>query len=172
MHKLVMRLTIAVGAIVGAACVYDAPVTPTDDTVTSANTIAAARVSQGQQSKAYLINFTGTEVPDNLAAAVAAAGGTLTSSLDRIGVALVSSSDPTFAARAAQIRGVEGIDEDIQVQWVKPETFVEATEATDAVVAEPSATFGNAETFRRIQWAPDAVHAPEAWDLGQRGAGV
>ena len=38
MHKPVMRFTIAIGALVAAACVYDAPVTPTDNTVTSAKT--------------------------------------------------------------------------------------------------------------------------------------
>src|SRR6185436_19260515 len=103
---------------------------------------------------------------------VAAAGGALTSSLDRIGVALASSNDPAFATRAAKISGVATVDEDIEVQWVKPDQFVDAGEATEAADVEPTAAFGNAETFRRIQWAPDAVHAPAAWDAGQRGAGA
>jgi len=175
MHKsLVMRLTIAIGAIAAAACVYDAPITPTGNTITAAATSnsPSLQVAAPNGSKSYVINFSGTALPSDLAARVAAAGGSVTSSLDRIGVALASSTDPAFATRAARISGVASVGEDIEVQWVTPEQFVEAGEAGDAVVVEPTATFGNAETFRRIQWAPDAVHAPEAWDLGQRGAGA
>jgi subtilisin family serine protease len=58
------------------------------------------------------------------------------------------------------------------VQWVNPERVVDAGEVSPDVVVTPDATFGNAETFRRIQWAPDAVHAPDAWDAGARGAGA
>jgi len=172
MHKPVMRLTIAIGALVAAACVYDAPVTPTGSSITAAANTPSMQVFANNGNKSYLINFTGTSVPADLAARISAAGGTLTSSLDRIGVALASSSDPAFASRAAKISGVATVDEDIEVQWVKPDRFVEAGEATEDVLVEPTAAFGNSETFRRIQWAPDAVHAPEAWDAGQRGAGV
>jgi len=166
MHKPVMRFTIAIGALVAAACVYDAPVTPTASSGPSMQVVAP------NSAKSYVINFSGTSVPADLAAQVAAAGGALTSSLDRIGVALASSNDPAFATRAAKISGVATVDEDIEVQWVKPDQFVEAGEATEAADVEPTAAFGNAETFRRIQWAPDAVHAPAAWDAGQRGAGA
>jgi lantibiotic leader peptide-processing serine protease len=172
MHRHVFRITLLAGAFLTTACIENAPIAPTGaETMSAASTNAASLLSPGQQRKSYLINFIGTEIPANLAAQVAAAGGTLTSSLDRIGVAIVSSSDPAFAERAAQISGVEGVGEDVEVQWVKPERFVEAGDATEAGV-EPNATFGSAETFRQIQWAPDAIHAPEAWDLGQRGAGV
>jgi subtilisin family serine protease len=168
MHKPVMRFTIAIGAIVAAACVYDAPVTPSGDTITAAKTTNPSQAS----SKPYVINFIGTEVPADLAAQVAAAGGTMTASLDQIGVALASSSDPAFATRAATITGVASVDEDTVVQWIPPEHVVEAGEAVDEGVVTPAAAFGSAETFRLIQWAPDAIHAPEAWDLNQRGAGV
>ncbi len=168
MPKPVMRFTIAIGAIVAAACVYDAPVTPNGDTI-----VAGKMSSPSLQSakKPYVIDFSGI-VPADLAAQLAAAGGTLTSSLDQIGVALASSDDPSFASRAAQIAGVVSVDEDTVVQWVPPERFAEAGEAVDAGVVTPNAVFGSGETFRLIQWAPDAIHAPEAWDLGERGAGV
>jgi subtilisin family serine protease len=166
MHKHFMRITIAVAAIVAAACVYDAPVTPNGDTIT------AAKTSKQTNKKPFIIDFTGTQVPTNLAAQVAAAGGTLTSSLDQLGVALASSDDPSFASRAALIAGVASVDEDTVVQWITPEKVIEAGEAVDAGVVEPTASFGSGETFRHIQWAPDAVHAPAAWDLAQRGAGV
>jgi subtilisin family serine protease len=168
MRKPVMRFTVAIGAILAAACVNDAPVSPTGNTITAATT--SSPLQSGQ--KPYVINFTADQVPADVAARVAAAGGTLTTSLDQIGVALASSDDPSFAARAAAITGVASVDEDTVVQWIQPEQFVEAGEAVDVGEVTPNATFGTGETFRHIQWAPDAIHAAEAWDLGQRGAGV
>lgn len=175
MHKsLVMRFTIAIGAIVAAACVYDAPVTPTGNTITAAATSnsPSLQVAAPNGSKSYLINFSGTAVPADVAAQVAAAGGMITSRFDNIGVALASSNDPGFSAKAGNIRGVASVDEDMVVQWVNPERVVEAGEVSEAVSVTPNASFGSGETFRLVQWAPDAVHAPAAWDLGARGAGV
>jgi len=174
MHKHVLRFALATGVIVAAACMYDAPVTPTGNTLTAATTSnsPALQVTPSADSKSYLINFTGTQLPSDLAAQITAAGGTVTSSFDRIGVALARSADPAFANRAAKISGVASVDEDVEVQWVKPERVVNAGEVVDEGVVAPAATFGSQETFRREQWAPDAVHAPEAWDVGQRGAGA
>ena len=127
MQTPVMRFTIALGAIVTVACVYDAPVKPADNTTAAAATSAnlSLQVVAPSDGKAYLINFTGSQLPADLGAQVAAAGGTVTSSLDRIGVALASSNDPAFASRAAKIGGVASVDEDIEVQWVVPEKFAE-----------------------------------------------
>ncbi|HEV2671046.1 MAG TPA: S8 family serine peptidase [Gemmatimonadales bacterium] len=174
MPKPILRLTLIVGAIVAAACVNDAPVTPTGSTITAApsSNSPSLQVAAPAGSKSYLINFVGTQLPGDLARKIAAAGGTVTSRLDQIGVALASSADPAFASRAAAISGVASVDEDVPVQWVKPERVVDAGEVVDEGVVAPAATFGSQETFRREQWAPDAVHAPEAWDLGQRGAGA
>ncbi|HWC73969.1 MAG TPA: S8 family serine peptidase [Gemmatimonadales bacterium] len=174
MHKHVMRFTLAIGAIVAAACVYDAPVTPTGNTITAATSSnsPSLQLTAANGTKSYLINFTGSSLPTDLAGRISAAGGTVTSSLDQIGVALASSTDPAFASRAAKISGVASVDEDVEVQWVKPEHFVDGGEITDDGTVGPAATFGSAETFRHVQWAPDAVHAPEAWDLGQFGHGA
>ena len=45
MHKPVMRLAIAIGALAAAACVYDAPVKPTDNPVTASNQTRASTTS-------------------------------------------------------------------------------------------------------------------------------
>ena len=47
------------------------------------------------------------------------------------------------------------------MQWIDPSERV--VEAQD---------LGSDETFYNTQWGPKAIHAPEAWDLGVRGAGV
>jgi len=177
MRSLVRTATIA-GAIVVAACVYDAPITPPNQTITAANTsnsVAAQLAAPGIAAKSYVIDFTGSTLPADLAAAVAAAGGTVTASLTQIGVAVASSSDPDFAARAGKIGGVSSVDEDVSVQWVPPERVVDAGDLSDdgaVPPAEPAASFGASESFRLIQWAPDAISAPAAWDVGARGAGA
>jgi subtilisin family serine protease len=122
--------------------------------------------------KSYLLNFTGNALPADLAAQVSAAGGAITSSFGQIGVAIASSSASDFAAKAGKIKGVATVDEDVEVQWVRPEQVVDAGEAVDAGSVEPATSFGAGETFRFVQWAPDAVKAPAAWDAGARGAGA
>jgi subtilisin family serine protease len=175
MRRFVIRTAAIAGAIVVAACVENAPITPTVETATQAPMAGSPTlqvVAAPADAKSFLINFTGSQLPADLGAQVAAAGGSLTTSFTQIGVALASSGDPGFAARAGKIKGVASIDEDMVVQWVNPERVVDAGEVSPDVVVTPDATFGNAETFRRIQWAPDAVHAPDAWDAGARGAGA
>jgi subtilisin family serine protease len=174
MHKAVLRITLMTGAIVGTACVYDAPLKPSDSPAASIATPSMQLSATLNTEKSYLIDFTGNAVPANLAAQVVKAGGVLTNTIDLIGVAVASSSDPQFASRAAAIRGVYSVQPDPIVQWVQPEQVVEAGEvdAAGAAIVEPTATFGAGETFRRIQWVPDAISAPDAWDLGARGAGA
>jgi lantibiotic leader peptide-processing serine protease len=168
MHRHVLRFILVAGAIVAAACVYDAPVSPAD------NTPSMQRTAARSPAKAYVIDFTGNTLPANLAAQVAKAGGVLTTSIDQIGVAVATSEDPKFADRAVKIRGVFSVQPDPTVQWVQPERVVEAGEVdvAEAGTVEPTAIFGTGETFRRAQWVPDAMSAPDAWDLGARGAGA
>ena len=58
--------------------------------------------------------------------------------------------------------GVHGVAPDVVSQWVEPTSDVQMVElgAEDVPAAEPDA-FGGTETFRAVQWAPDAVHAVE-----------
>src|SRR5438093_1002272 len=169
MRSFVSRTAMIAGAIVVAACVEHAPVTPTVNNATQTNTAGTPSLqlsSANLQAKSYVIDFVGTQLPADLAAQVSAAGGTLTSSFDQIGVAVAASSDPAFADRASKIKGIAAVTEDIEVQWVAPERVVDAGDF------DPAASFGATEAFRQIQWAPDAISAPAAWDLGARGAGA
>ncbi len=171
MARHVLRFTLVTGAIVAAACVEYAPISPTATTASmpTAGSPTLQLVAPPADAKSYVINVTGTQLPADLDAQVAAAGGALTTSITQIGVAVASSSDPGFAARAATIKGVATVDEDIDVQWVKPEQVANAGEVFDDGTVAPAAAFGAAETFRREQWAPDAVSAPAAWDAGALG---
>jgi len=172
-----MRFTIAIGAIVAAACVYDAPVTPNRNT-TTAETFSSPSMSvsaPGSETQSYIIDFTGNSLPTDLAAQVAKAGGVLTTTIDQIGVAVAASENPSFARRAWQIRGVFSVIRDIDVQWLDPRETAVGEELTVEEAAPPPealAHVGAAETFRFVQWAPDAVSAPAAWHAGATGAGV
>src|SRR6266550_4477953 len=97
------------------------------------------------------------------ASTVAAAGGALTGTLPQIGVAFAASDDPGFAARAAKVAGLSSVAADVVVQWVDPKESAVPLDATG---------IGDDEGFFPIQWAPVAVHAPQAWAAGARGAGV
>jgi lantibiotic leader peptide-processing serine protease len=177
MRTLVFRTATIAGAIVAAACVQDAPITPTADAPPPDQAILASATSQILKSaepagtKSYIINFSGS-LPTDLEAQVSTAGGVVTSRFDQIGIAVASSSDPAFAGRAAKIMGALWATEDIEVQWVRPERVIEAGEVTDEGSVDATAAFGTAETFRRAQWVPDALSAPAAWDAGNTGAGA
>ena len=176
MTSPVLRFTVIAGAIVAAACVHDTPTKPSENTTAARVPLTPSLqlTAPSNAAKSYLIDFTGNALPANLAAQVAKAGGVLTTSIEQIGIAVATSNDPNFADRAVAMRGVFSVQPDPMVQWVQPEQVVEAGEVdvTEAGIAEPAAAFGTGETFRRAQWVPDAMSAPDAWDLGARGAGA
>ena len=96
--------------------------------------------------------------------AVANAGGSVRFSHSAAGIAIVDSSSATFLADVVKDRAIQTADRDVLVQWVKPSRLIEI----HANVAQ----IGDTETFWNMQWAPRAVHAPEAWNAGCRGTGV
>jgi len=163
---LPFALATAAGVTLGA-CGPDgtAPSNPAAPTaLSSPATFSAASsfaaVTAGSETS-YLILGTGNKLPADLATRVSQAGGTLTTSVAAIGVATATSSSPDFAAKVSAIRGVDGVAQDRLMQWIDPgERVVEAQD------------LGSDETFYNMQWGPKAIHAPAAWDLGARGAGV
>ena len=175
MTSPVLRFAVIAGAIVAAACVHDAPTKPSDSTTAARVPLTPSMqlTAAPGNAKSYIIDFTSTTLPANLAAQVAKAGGVLTTSIDQIGVAVATSDDPDFVTRAGKIRGVFSVVPDIEVQWVDPrETVVGEDVVVDEPQFEAQAAVGAIETFRLVQWAPDAVSAPAAWDAGATGAGA
>ncbi len=150
-----------------SACVEDVAVAPQRS---GAPPLSASAVSAGAVPS-YVILGVGNTLPTGLAATVQAAGGALTGTLPQIGVAFASSGDPGFSARAAKIRGVTSVTQDMVAQWVDPNETAIPLDA-DATGGVGGASIGSDETFFNAQWAPRAIHAPEAWDAGARGIGV
>jgi lantibiotic leader peptide-processing serine protease len=158
------RLTLAAAVALLAAGCREAPTNPGAFDLNPSFSVSGAA---GQRS--YVILASSATLRAGFAQDVAAAGGTNVAALDRIGVVVATSSDPNFAAKAAKISGVRSVALDRMVQWVAPTQVAEEIVADEAGVDAQAVSVGAVETFRALQWAPDAVNAPAAWDAGHQG---
>jgi subtilisin family serine protease len=124
----------------------------------------------------YLLLGNGGSLPLNLAASIAAAGGTVLDEMPEIGVAVVEGAAADFAARAARIGGVESVTPDVLLQWHDPHPVGRAPVELEAEIGggvdAQVASFADAAFFYSFQWAPAAIQAPEAWNAGYTGQGV
>lgn len=129
---------------------------------------ASLAASQGDAS--FIVMGAGNALPASLAADVAALGGTVESTMPAVGMAVVNL--PRSDARAAlkALKGVSDVAADVVTQWQDPNARVETIELDQSAVTATG--FGDTETFRPIQWAPDAISAPAAWNAGYKGAGA
>ncbi len=161
-------VTLAAAPLLLAGCMADGALSP------SALSVGSATRSIADGPTSYVIDFTGSSLPATLTADIAAAGGTVTSSMDAIGVAVATSSSADFPGRAARIAGVRTVSVDRVEQWVSPNenagTEVEVDALDDA--SATAAAVGSTESFRKVQWNVDAVSAPGAWAAGQQGKGA
>ena len=156
-----------IAALALAAC--------TDEAITTAPPATLApHTSNVVEASTYVLMTSGGRFSADIGAQIAAAGGELQSNLSQIGVATAVSADPNFAARARQIAGVQSVDVDQVVEWVKPQPVSEAITADQT--GEPTAAvthlYGGDETFWNIEWNARAIHAPDAWAAGQIGTGA
>src|SRR2546426_12783233 len=118
MRRLPIRTATIAGAIVAAACVYDAPTTPT-------GTIAAANASNSpslqltagtaESGGRYLIAFkpgrtAGPAITDELRTG----GGQLEGLYEQLGFAVVSGVTSDAAARLAKANGVSSVEPDVE----------------------------------------------------------
>ena len=120
------------------------------------------------KGNSFLVVSTTNKLPDNLAAQLATAKGTLTKSLSEIGVAVVTSDDADFVAKASKIKGIQAVIPNLKMPRIDP-TELERNVAAE--FANPP-TSGDDDFFFDLQWGHDAVDAPEAWNAGYRGAGA
>ncbi|HWW75616.1 MAG TPA: S8 family serine peptidase, partial [Pyrinomonadaceae bacterium] len=96
-------------------------------------------------------------------AAVQAAGGVVTYSHGKSGLATAVSSNPDFASDVTVSGAVSSAAEDMVVQWQQPVHEIQ--------LEESAVTPGN-ETFINVQWNVRAIEAPAAWAAGFTGQGV
>jgi subtilisin family serine protease len=102
----------------------------------------------------------------DLEAAVALAGGTITAKIPEIGVVLASSDNPSFLTMVVKDARVQQVAEDIEVQWINNEQYVEAVESDLQV------TGVNSEPYWGYQWNIRQIHADQTAANGDMGNGV
>lgn len=124
-------------------------------------------VAAQSAAKSYILIANGNNLPSKLAESVTKAGGTITRTIPEVGLAVASSSDPSFASKASKISGIRSVNTNISLQWVKPSQ----QESIEIETGNPPFS-GDDDRFFDLQWGHDAVDAPEAWDAGYRGDGV
>jgi subtilisin family serine protease len=91
-------------------------------------------------------------------------GPALVRNLEKIGVVVATSSDPTFATWAAALPGVQAVTADPEIQWLPAEPAVQFTGVgTDG---------GNSEPYSGYLWNLSAIHADVTASHGDLGAGA
>ena len=163
-----MRLRSGVVAVIGvlllSAC--------TDEPAARRSTGPSFAAGAAQAARTYVVIGSDNALPADFASRVAAAGGSVSNALDAIGVAVVSSEDPSFAAALRGSEGIDAVAEDVMIDFGMPHVAGEEVADFGEPVLGDAAHIGAVETFRGVQWAPDAISAPAAWDLGHQGAGA
>ena len=155
-------------SLVALSACADAPTLPSS----SATVAIDASGLLTAEGASYVLVMNGNAIPESFSADIAAAGGAVSAMMPEIGVAVVSSSDAGFSAMASKLRGVQSVALDLVSQWANPAGATDAGEAGEPYVGDASHAIGAHESFRNIQWAPDAVSAPAAWATGALGAGA
>lgn len=172
MHKLVMRLTIACGAIVGAACVYDAPVTPGTNTITAATTaipsLQLSASATGTATDRYLVVLKpGKNAGPDIDQELSANGGRLEGLHNDLGFAVVSGISSDAAARLGKTGAISSVEPDVEFT-IEPMGGVEAVEFS--APGTESATAPHTAQFFGLQWNMRAIAADAAWARGFLGS--
>lgn len=150
-----------------AGCDAANPVAPGGAEETPALT---ARTNAQAGAQSYVL-IASSDLPADLADAVAAAGGTLTKTLPEIGVAFATSPDAGFQSAAADIRGMEAVEPDLVLDWTPDLDLTEELGETEAG-GDPAGSLAADEPLASLQWPLVSVGMPAAWDAGYTGAGV
>lgn len=117
--------------------------------------------AQSGEARSYVLSAGKWGAQQNQA--VALAGGTVTYSHGKSGLALATSTNPNFLPLVLSSGAVSAGAEDQVVQWIAPVKQVE--------LEETAVTPGD-ETFINAQWNIQSIEAPAAWAAGYTGQGV
>lgn len=153
----------AFGALALAACTADRP-----EPLAPFTAPGAASRSLSETSGRYILASNGG-FPADLAARVAALGGTLESVHADGGIAVVSGISDAAAARLTSIRGVNDAQADTELSLDTPMATIDA-DVTD--VADPSiSSVANPAGASRYawQWNMRDINASAAWSAGKLG---
>jgi subtilisin family serine protease len=120
-------------------------------------------------SDRYIIISSANTIPSELKSQMGSLKGNVTATMDEVGLATVTSSDPEFLVKASKMKGIGAVIRDFQIQWIDPSK--EKGMKVQDTYGNPPAS-GDDDFFFDLQWGHDAIDAPEAWNAGYRGEGV
>jgi len=126
--------------------------------------VAVAPVGAQSPPLSYLVVANGSSLPNNIAQRIANAGGTLQYTIPEVGIAVATSSNPSFKTSVNGATVLPNLRLNWINDWVGEEVSVETP---------PSPPFtGDDDFFFDLQWGHTAIGATTAWAAGLRGAGV
>jgi subtilisin family serine protease len=126
--------------------------------------LLSTSVAQAEPEQ-YLVVAAGNDFPDSRLQAVQQAGAQIVKVFPQIGVAVATSDDPGFPAKAKSITGIQSVVPDpIAYPVDEPMPAELASGGGNPVPKNPD--------LRSLQWGLAAIQAPAAWELGFTGKGV
>ncbi|MDB4976433.1 MAG: hypothetical protein JWN48_4774 [Myxococcaceae bacterium] len=142
--SILMSLCLGVGA-----CAADAEVPASID--------EGNQALEATPAVSYLVTYKTTTVPTCAKTDATAAGGTLVASFDKIGVAVVQSSSPTFVSKLAAKSTVQSV---VNTSGAAQDALTTKFPTKRGAKPPPPSTSG--EPLAGMQWNMDQIHAREA----------
>jgi subtilisin family serine protease len=116
--------------------------------------------AQADATETFIVLYKGSSVPKGAGEVIAAAGGTLVYSYDRIGVAIAQSDSAAFRDALVQDGRVEGAASTVGFGVPVDGGFL-AEEGVEILAADPSVAVAG-EPLAYLQWDMEQIHVPEA----------
>ncbi len=126
---------------------------------------AAATASADAESLSYVVNVRAGTVSPQIKKAVTAAGGTIVTSYDKIGVIVVHSSDADFAKKIRKVRGVESAGATRTAPLPSAATADMGTPkvlSAEEVASADAEAAGGQDPLESLQWDLPAIKADKA----------
>jgi len=140
--------------------------TTLDEPGTEDQAIILNKSASGNNS--FLVISKTNSLPNDIEKSISSASGSVTKTISEVGIAVVSSDDPDFKAKASKIKGIQAVIPNLKMLRLDP---IEMENKVAAEFDNPP-TSGDDDPLFDLQWGHDAVDAPEAWNMGYRGAGA
>jgi lantibiotic leader peptide-processing serine protease len=128
---------------------------------TAAVLVAASLATGASSSSAtkYVVLYKAQSVPSNAAATITNAGGSLVAGYDQIGVAIASSSNPSFGSNLLKDNRVDGVSATTNFASKLPDEQAPAEASTGGL---PNAPASDTDTLSGLQWDMQQMHTPQA----------
>src|SRR5439155_21363348 len=132
----------------------------------------AASLTPAEHTGRHIVLFAAERVPPDFVERVERLGGTVSQSLDSIGVGVVDDLSPSAAAILAAGADVRAVEPDVSYQIAAAPDMVDAESADngEVTILAVATALPTAATLYPRQWNMRAIGADAAWDAGYLGS--